>query len=303
MVGQAIEEHDGDDTGTRCIVRVGGEWHDGVSTDRPCVHLGESAVLVITDTDRIRTITLDRPDALNSFNEALYDAATEALLGAATDRSVAVVVITGTGRAFSAGQDVVEMAQRNSGGFENGVHGFPGFVDQLVEFPKPLICAVNGLALGIGATMLALSDLVFMSTEARVRCPFTALAVAPEAASSYTFPAMLGRHNATWALMSSEWLSAQDCLEMGLAWRVTAPDSLLDETMRHARVLASKSIDSLMESKRTIVAALREPIAAARDRENAAFAKLMGTPANLEALTALAERREPDFATIDLLGS
>ena len=248
-------------------------------------------MLEISDVDRIRTITLNRPEALNSFNEALYDAASDALIDAATDRSVAVVVITGTGRAFSAGQDVVEMAQRNTGGIANGVHGFPGFVDQLVEFPKPLICAVNGLALGIGATMLALS----------VRCPFTDLAVAPEAASSYTFPMLLGRHNATWALMSSEWLSAEDCLQMGLAWRVTTPEELLTETMRHARVLAGKSISSLMESKRTIIESIRGPIAAARERENAAFAKLMGTPANIEALTALAERRTPDFAAIDLL--
>jgi enoyl-CoA hydratase/carnithine racemase len=137
-------------------------------------------VLEITDVDRIRTIRLDRPDALNAFNEALYDATADALIDAAADNSVAVVVITGTGRAFSAGTDVVEMAQRNSGGVENGRHGFPGLIDQLVAFPKPLICAVNGLALGIGATMLALSDLVFMSSDARVRCPFTALAVAPE---------------------------------------------------------------------------------------------------------------------------
>lgn len=257
-------------------------------------------MLHITDTDRIRTITLDRPDALNAFNEALYDATTDALIDAATDNSVAVVVITGTGRSFSAGTDVVEMAQRNTGGIEAGRHGFPGLVDSLVDFPKPLISAVNGMALGIGATMLALSDLVFMSSDARVRCPFTALAVAPEAASSFTFPNMLGRHNATWALMSSEWLSADECCEMGLAWKVTAPEELLDITMQHARVLASKSISSLVESKRTIVAALKPQIDAARDRENAAFAYLMGRPANIEALTALAERRTPDFTAIDL---
>ncbi len=257
-------------------------------------------MLDIRDADRIRTITLDRPDALNAFNEALYDATTEALMAAADDPSVAVVVITGNGRAFSAGTDVVEMAQRNSGTVESGVHGFPGMVDQLVAFPKPLICAVNGLALGIGATMLALSDLVFMSSEARVRCPFTDLAVAPEAASSFTFPMLLGRHNATWALMSSEWLSADDCKEMGLAWRVCPPDELLDETHRHARVLASKSISSLVECKRAIVDALQEPIAAARSRENAAFQRLLGRPANIEALTALAERRPPDFVAIDL---
>ena len=257
-------------------------------------------MLQIDDADRIRTITLDRPEALNAFNEALYDATTDALLDAAVDNSVAVVVLTGTGRAFSAGTDVVEMAQRNTGGIEAGRHGFPGLVDQLVAFPKPLICAVNGLALGIGATMLALSDLVFMSTEARVRCPFTDLAVAPEAASSFTFPAMLGRHDATWILLSSQWFSAEECREMGLAWKVTAPEELLDVTMAHARVLASKSISSLMESKRTIIAALEPQIIAARERENAAFAHLMGRPANIEALTALAERRTPDFAAIDL---
>ena len=257
-------------------------------------------MLTITDTDRVRVITLDRPDALNAFNEALYDATTDALIEAASDNSVAVVVITGTGRAFSAGTDVVEMAMRNTGGIENGRHGFPGLVDNLTEFPKPLICAVNGLALGIGATMLALSDLVFMASDARVRCPFTDLAVAPEAASSYTFPMLLGRHNATWALMSSEWLDAQTCHEMGLAWKVTSPDDLMDVTMKHARVLASKSISSLVESKRTIIAALRPQIEAARERENAAFAYLMGRPANMEALTALAERRKPDFVAIDL---
>lgn len=260
-------------------------------------------VLDITDIDRIRILTLQRPEALNAFNEALYDATTDALSDAAADNSVAVVVITGSGRSFSAGTDVVEMAMRNTGGIENGRHGFPGLVDHLVDFPKPLICAVNGMALGIGATMLALSDLVFMSSEARVRCPFTALAVAPEAASSYTFPAMIGRHNATWALMSSEWLSAEECLQMGITWKVCEPDSLMDETMAHARVLASKSISSLVESKKTIIAAIKPQIDAARDRENAAFAYLMGRPANREALTALAERRQPDFAAIDLADS
>ncbi len=257
-------------------------------------------MLTITDTDRVRIITLDRPDALNACNEALYDATTDALIDAATDNSVAVVVITGTGRAFSAGTDVVEMAQRNTGGIENGRHGFPGLVDNLTSFPKPLICAVNGLALGIGATMLALSDLVFMASDARVRCPFTDLAVAPEAASSYTFPMLLGRHNATWALMSSQWLDAETCREMGVAWKVTAPDELMEVTLEHARVLASKSISSLVESKRTIIEALRPQIEAARERENAAFAYLMGRPANIEALTALAERRKPDFVAIDL---
>ena len=258
-------------------------------------------MLRIEDADRVRTITLDRPDALNAFNEALYDATTQALADATSDPSVAVVVITGTGRAFSAGTDVMEMAARtvDPDNFEAGKHGFPGMVDQFVAFPKPLLCAVNGMALGVGGTMLAYADLVFMSTEARIRCPFTDLAVAPEAASSYTFPSLLGRQHATWTLMSSEWIPATECERIGLAWRVCEPDRLLEETTEVARHLAAKPLASLVETKRTIVSAHREGIAAARKREDEAFRRLLGQPANLEAFVALGERRPPEFARVD----
>lgn len=253
----------------------------------------------IEDHGRIRVITLDRPEARNAFNEALYDAATDALIDAAADNGVAVAVITGTDHAFSAGNDLHEMAARTGGEFVNGRHGFSGFVDQLIDFPKPLLCAVNGLAVGIGATMLALSDLVFIAADARVRCPFTRLGVAPEAASSVSFPRLIGRQNAMWALLSSEWLSASDCVRMGLAWQVCEPDQLMDVTLRHAAILAAKPINSLVESKRAIVAPLRDELHEARTRENDAFRVLLGGPANIEALTAFAERREPDYSSVD----
>lgn len=253
----------------------------------------------IEGNGRVRVITLDRPQARNAFNEELYDLATDALIAAGEDNGVAVVVITGEGEAFSAGADLSELVQRNNGQFVDGRHGFPGFVDHLIDFPKPLICAVNGLAVGIGATMLALSDLVLMSSTARVRCPFTRLGVAPEAASSVTFPRLLGRQNATWALLSSEWLSAEECIEIGLVWRVCPPEQLMAETMRCAAILASKPINSLVESKRTIVEPMRAELDAARKRENDSFRVLLGGPANVEALTAFAQRREPDFSRID----
>ena len=253
----------------------------------------------IEGNGRVRVITLDRPQARNAFNEELYDLATDALIAAGEDNGVAVAVITGEGEAFSAGADLTELVQRNNGQFVDGRHGFPGFVDHLIDFPKPLICAVNGLAVGIGATMLALSDLVLMSSTARVRCPFTRLGVAPEAASSVTFPRLLGRQNATWALLSSEWLSAEECIEIGLVWRVCPPEQLMAETMRCAAILASKPINSLVESKRTIVEPMRAELDAARKRENDSFRVLLGGPANVEALTAFAQRREPDFSRID----
>lgn len=256
-------------------------------------------MLRIEDTGRIRILTLDRPDALNAFNEALYDATCEALIDAAADPGVAVVVVTGTGRAFSAGTDLMEMAQRNSGTFVDGKHGFPGMVDQLSVFPKPLLLAVNGLGLGIGATMIGFADLVFMSTDARINCPFTSLGVAPEAASSYTFPALIGRQRAAWVLLSSEWIGAEECVDLGLAFKAVAPDELMTETLRHAKVLAAKSVASLIESKRVLLGALGDQLDQARARENEAFRVLLGGPANREALIAFAERREPDFAAVD----
>jgi len=255
--------------------------------------------LRIEDADRVRTLTLARPEALNAFNEALYDATAEALLAAAGDPAVAVVVLTGEGRAFSAGTDLLEMHRiATDPTFERGAHGFLGLIDALADFPKPLICAVNGVGLGIGATILGFADLSFMATTARLKCPFTSLGVAPEAASSYLFPQLVGRQNAAWALLSAEWIGADEALRMGLVWRVCEPDDLLAEAHRHAAVLAARPISSLIAVKRTMVEPHREAVRQARQRENAAFAELMGGPANLEALAAFAEGREPDFTTL-----
>ena len=160
------------------------------------------------------------------------------------------------------------------------------------------MCAVNGVGLGIGATILGFADLAFMSTTARLKCPFTSLGVAPEAASSYLFPRLVGRQNAAWMLLSSEWVSAEQAREMGLVWRICPPEDLLGKATEHATLLASRPISSLVAVKRTMTEPLRGEIRAARDRENAAFAELMGGPANLEALAAFAEGRDPDFTNL-----
>ncbi|TYL45421.1 enoyl-CoA hydratase/isomerase family protein [Nocardioides sp. BGMRC 2183] len=248
-------------------------------------------VLTVSDSHRVRTLTLDRPEALNAFNEELYDATAEALLAAAEDEDVAVVLLTGNGRAFSAGTDLTEMHQiATDPEFQRGAHGFVGLIDALVAFPKPLVIAVNGIGLGIGATILGFADLSFMAATARLKCPFTSLGVAPEAASSYLFPQLVGRQNAAWALLSSEWISAPEAQEMGLVWRVCADEELLEEARRHAEVLAARPIVSLIAVKETMTAPHRAAVAAARERENTAFAALMGGPANLEALAAFSRR-------------
>ena len=251
--------------------------------------------ILISDENRVRTLTLDRPEVLNAFDEALYEATAAAILAAAADPDVAVVLLTGNGRAFSAGNDLNEMQARISDpSFADKGSHFTSMIDALTDFPKPLICAVNGLGVGIGTTILGYADLVFMSSQARLKCPFTSLGVAPEAASSYLLPQLIGRQNAAWLLMSSEWVTAEEALRMGLVWKVCEPDDLLPEAHRHAEILASRPIPSLMAVKQTIAEPSRPGIAAATERENAHFAELMGAAANADALAAFTDKRGED---------
>ena len=251
--------------------------------------------ILISDENRVRTLTLDRPEVLNAFDEALYEATAAAILAAAADPDVAVVLLTGNGRAFSAGNDLNEMQARISDpSFADKGSHFTSMIDALTDFPKPLICAVNGLGVGIGTTILGYADLVFMSSQARLKCPFTSLGVAPEAASSYLLPQLIGRQNAAWLLMSSEWVTAEEALRMGLVWKVCEPDDLLPEARRHAEILASRPIPSLMAVKQTIAEPSRPGIAAATERENAHFAELMGAAANADALAAFTDKRGED---------
>lgn len=261
-------------------------------------------MIEVTDDQRVRIITLKRPEAKNAMNSAMWDGFAEALIEAENASGVAVVVITGSGDSFSAGQDVIEMGRMALGGPAErerieGVHGFSGVASILIDFPKPVILAVNGMGVGFGATVLGLADLVFMSSAARLKCPFTVLGVAPELASSGSIPALIGRQNASWMLLSSEWIGADECLEMGLAFKVCEPDELMATAMSHAQILAAKPISSLIASKRTIVEPIRAALHEAHARENAEFAALMGGSANIEAMTAFAEKRPPNFDGID----
>src|SRR5262245_36562892 len=151
----------------------------GGTHDR-CTRLRDMTdVLLSDDRDRVRLLTFNRPDRANAFNEVLYHAAADALRAAAVDDDVAVVVLTGAGKAFSAGTDLHEMAETVPDGSSERPNrsGFPAFVDILQEFPKPLLAAVNGSAVGLGFTMLAHCDLVLVSDKARLLAPFTTMGV------------------------------------------------------------------------------------------------------------------------------
>jgi len=253
-----------------------------------------SDVISAVDTGRVRTLTIERPEALNAMNNDVFVGLRDSLDAAAADDSIAVVVVTGRGRAFCAGLDLAEAASQHSGADQ-----FPSMLQVLAQFPKPLIAAVNGLGVGIGMTMLAHCDLVLMADDAKLRTPFPQLGLAPEAGSSYTFGSVMGWQNAAYVLMSGRWFSAQECLDMGLAWKVCSPDALLGEAMTAAQELAANPIPSLVATKQLMLDAGRaEQAIDAHKRELIAYVPLMGGPANREAFAAFNEKREPDFGSI-----
>ncbi len=242
--------------------------------------------VLVADSERVRTVTFNRPEARNAFNRLLYEAATEALRDALDDDGVAVVVVTGAGTAFSAGQDLKEMAAIASGNAgPDAASGFRGFMDALCEFDKPLLAAVNGVGVGLGFTMLAHCDMVIVSDAARLQVPFAALGVPAEGASSYLFPQRMGAQRAAEVLFTGRWMSADEAVEAGMALRRVAPASLMGETMTLARSIAAGSADALRAIKRLVRASQAPLIAEARAREDAAFAELLGSVENSAAMS------------------
>ena len=156
--------------------------------------------------------------------------------------------------------------------------GFDAFVNALQSFPKPLMAAVNGAAVGIGFTMLLHCDLVLVSENARLRAPFTRMGVAPEAGSSFLLPRRMGRQRAALALFTSDWIQPEEAVEHGLAVQVCPADRLIAEAVELASRIAEHPLPSLMATKRLVIDADHDDILRARELEGRAFAVLMRLP-------------------------
>lgn len=229
----------------------------------------------ISDADQVRTVRMHRPERLNAFDGGLVRDLREALIEAAANPEVSVVVLTGSGRAFSTGADLKALAEPDATPAASDGTGFDRLLDVLADFPKPLLMAVNGYAVGFGLTMLAFADLVLMSTDARLRCPFTELGAPTEAGSSYLLPKLLGRQEAAWLLLSSEWITASDAQAIGLAWKLCEPAALLEVTYEYARRLAARPVAALTSVKQLLNAPDRAELAAAISREASALAEFV----------------------------
>lgn len=257
---------------------------------------GDEAVIYEEDGG-VGTITMNRPKKKNAFNAAQYDGVRKAL-DAADASNVRAVVISGAGGAFSAGADITEWADPPV--FDDGEeHGFVPFALRLASFEKPLIAAVDGVAVGIGVTMLFHCDFVLATPESKFRTPFVSLGVLPEAGSSLLGLRLMGRQDAMNLLVRGAWLSAEDARDAGLVWKVVKRDELAVEVGKIASDFAALPLRQLRLAKQLLMKSEADMLSAALEREMAAGASIAGSPENREAIAAFLEKRAADFSQFD----
>ena len=249
-------------------------------------------ILTHTD-DGILTITLNRVAKKNSLTSAMYSAMADALDGAAADASVRVVVVQGHETIFSAGNDIGEFLNAPVPTADSPVIRF---LRAISSFPKPLVAAVCGAAVGVGTTMLLHCDLVYAGDNAAFSMPFVNLGVCPEAGSSYLVPRLMGHQRAAEALLLGDPFTAETALEVGLVNRIVPPAEAHALAQMQAKRLAAKPLASLVATKRLMKQAQAAPVAERIAEETAIFSKMLREPAAKEALTAFMENRRPDFS-------
>jgi len=245
--------------------------------------------------DGVLTVTLNRPHKRNAFDDPQWDGLRDALNRARGDDAVAVVVLTGAGEDFSAGQDLAAFGGAGEPRADGHPNGFYGCVDAVFAFDKPLLAAVKGVAVGGGATLAIACDIVYVGESLRLRLPFVSLGLVPELASSYTLQSAIGRQRAAELFFTAEWVGAERAVEVGLAARALPDAELLPATLAKAREIARWPVASLRATKRTLQVAHRAGIQAARDAEVDGMQRMAGSPENREAVAAFLQKREPDF--------
>jgi enoyl-CoA hydratase/carnithine racemase len=233
------------------------------------------AVLVERGDDGVVVMTFNRPERRNALTADAYHQLAAALEEATGDEKTSVVVLTGAGAGFCAG---VDLEAYKSGDRDALAEGFDRLMAALMRFPKPLIAAVHGAAVGLGTTLLLHADLVVADETARFRTPFPQMHLVPEAGSSVTLPARIGRADAAWMLLSGEWVSAGEATDQGLVWRLTPEGEAREEALAAARQLAALPLDSLVATKRLLDHGRAEQIEAALRRERDEMAALTGRP-------------------------
>ncbi len=230
----------------------------------------------VDDADGVRVVAIDRPDKRNAIDRHVYAGLNDAFDEAAGREDVGVVVLTGTGaEAFCAGADTAELAAVAAGEGKEFARLASRFCDGLATYPKPLVIAVNGMAVGMGTTLLGYADLAFAAESARFRTPFTAMGLSPELASSRLLPDLIGWQRASWMLLSSEWVDARTAAAWGLVFEVVPDADLRERAVAAARTIAGRKPAAVRAVKQTMTAWRTPVVAEALSADAAVFGPLL----------------------------
>ncbi len=252
-----------------------------------------SANVQVETRDAILTISLHRPEKKNALSLAMYGAMTAALRAGQADAAVRAVVLQGTADCFTSGNDIADFV---SGPTPERLAPIFEFLGMISTYEKPVVAAVNGLAVGIGTTMLLHCDLVCCGEGARFQLPFVNLGLVPEAASSLLLPRLAGYHRAAELLMLGEMFNASTAREIGLVNRVT-PDAECPAAAREfAAKLALKPAAAVRLTKSLLKKGLAAQVRDTMAEEAGHFATRLQSPEAAEAFAAFLERRKPDFS-------
>lgn len=244
-----------------------------------------------------RKLTLHRPDRLNAFNEDLHAALAAALDEAATDPDCRAVLLTGAGRGFCAGQDL---------GDRRGGDGPPDLGDtlerlynplvrRLRDMPKPVVCAVNGVAAGAGANIALACDIVLAAHSAKFIQAFARIGLIPDSGGTHTLPRLVGEARARALMLLGEPVEARQAEAWGMIWRAVPEEALMPEAEALAARLATQPTQGLALTKQALDASATNTLAAQLDLERDLQRRAGHTPDYAEGVRAFLEKRPPRF--------
>tara|TARA_R110002049_G_scaffold260299_8_gene436149 strand:+ start:6255 stop:7031 length:777 start_codon:yes stop_codon:yes gene_type:complete len=254
-----------------------------------------SSTVNYTQHDAVALIALDRPDALNGFTTELCDDLLAALEKARHDDLIRAVVLTGEGRAFSAGADLKSGFEgtRNTEGKLHYEYRPP--LTAIAQMPKPVIAAVPGFAAGIGLSFVLQSDLVLMAEDAFLLSPFSTISLVPDGGANWLLVRQLGYHRAYQLAVEAERIDAQRCVELGLANKTAPATELRSAAIAWGKELSQRAPLSLAATKKVMRAAMQQDWASCYDLEAELQEQLRNSSDAEEGVAAFFQKRQPNF--------
>lgn len=250
----------------------------------------------VTVDDGVMRILLARPEKKNALTNAMYGVLQDSLRRAESEPAIRVVLLEAEGEAFCSGNDIADFAAVAAGTLARSDMNATSFLDALAHGRKPYVAAVQGLAVGIGVTLLMHCDLVYAADDARLSTPFVNLALVPEAASSWLIPARIGHARAFEMFAMGEPIDGRTAASIGLVNAALPAGQVRAKALEAARTLAAKPPGALQATKQL----MRDgaAIAAVMAREGEIFGRQLQSAEAAEAFKAFAERRSPDFSKL-----